>query len=192
MKLLALPLAILTAIVLVLAIPMARAANDQPAPQGTYPAPNPNYYGRYGGGSQGGYPMGPGMVGPGVGPGYMGPGGWGPGRMTGPGYTGPGMGPGYMSPGAWGPGRMAPGYGYGYGYGQQYGQQYGQPQAPMTQKDARKTLENYLASLRNPNLKLGQIRDQGAFYEADIRTKENSLVDKILVDKKTGFMKSVY
>jgi hypothetical protein len=30
-----------------------------------------------------------------------------------------------------------------------------QPQTPLTQKDAQKMLENYLASLRNPNLKLG-------------------------------------
>jgi len=67
-----------------------------------------------------------------------------------------------------------------------------QPQTPLTQKDAQKMLENYLASLRNPNLKLGQIKDQGAYFEAEIRTKENSLVDKILVDKRTGFMRSVY
>ena len=129
----------------------------------------------------------------------MGPGGGGPsphgrqqqgwycpycGRWSGPGYPmGPGMmGPGYGYP--MGPGMMGPGYGYG--------PQYQQPQKPMTKKDAQALVENYLKSTGNPNLKLGEIKDEGSAYEVTIVTKDNSLVDRILVDKRTGWMRSVY
>ena len=128
-----------------------------------------------------------------MGPGMMGPGmmhqGWG----MGPGMMGPsyGMGPGMMGPGmmhhgrGMGPGMMGPGYGYG--------PQYQQPQKPMEEDDAKELLENYLKSTRNPNLKLGDIKDVGSAFEAEIVTKkDDSLADKIAVDKYTGWMRSVY
>jgi len=110
--------------------------------------------------------------------------------MMGPGYgQGYGMGPGMMGPGygqgyGMGPGMMGPGYGYG--------PQYQQPQKPLEEKDAKAMLENYLNSARNPNLKLGKIEDKGNAFEAQILTKKDSLVDKILVDKYTGWMRSAY
>ena len=62
----------------------------------------------------------------------------------------------------------------------------------MDEKGAKELLENYLQSTRNPNLTLGKIEDKGNAFEAEIRTKDGSLVDKILVDKRTGWMHSVY
>lgn len=115
----------------------------------------------------------------------------------GPGWRGYGRG-GY---GEW----SCPGYGYhmgprwghgpwrsGPGYGSQYGPEYQQPQKPMQEKDAREVLENYLSSTRNPNLKLGDIKDTGDVFEAEILTKDNSLVDRVLVDKRTGWIRSAY
>jgi len=102
--------------------------------------------------------------------------------MMGPGMMGRGMGPGY----GMGAGMMCPGYGYGYG------PQYQQPQKPLEEKDAKAILENYLRSTRNPNLKLGKIEDKGNVFEGEILTKNDSLVDKILVDKNTGLIRSVY
>lgn len=158
-------------------------------------------------------PMGPGMMGPGYG--YQQQGGWnycpycgsymGPqwgygmgsgmmGGMMGPGMMGRGygMGPGMMGRGyGMGPGRMGPQYGPQYGPGYQ-GPQYQQPQKPMNEQDAKGLLENYLQSTRNPNLRLGKIEDKGNAFEAEIQTKDGSLVDKILVDKRTGWMRSVY
>ena len=113
-------------------------------------------------GHGGGYGMGPGMMGRGMGPGMM----------------GRGMGPGMMHRG-WG---MEP----------QYGPQYQQPQKPMEEKDARAILENYLRSTKNPNLKLGKVTEKGNYFEAEILTKDNSLVDKIIVDKYSGWMRSIY
>jgi hypothetical protein len=132
----------------------------------------PGMMGGYGGGycpnwgHSYGYGMGPGMMGYGYG---MGP--W----MMGPGY---GMGPGMMGPG----------YGYGYGYNPEYQR----PEKPLGENEVKEMLENYLTSTRNPNLKLGKITEKGAYYEAEIVTKNNSLVDKILVDRYTGWMRSEY
>jgi hypothetical protein len=79
----------------------------------------------------------------------------------------------------------------GPGDGYQYGPQQ-QPQKSLDEKDAKTILENYLKSTRNPNLKLGKIEDKGHYFEAEILTQKDSLVDKILVDKTTGWMRSVY
>lgn len=145
-------------------------AAAQMGPQGGYGGWYCPWCGQY----MGGYGMGPGMMGPGGGYG-MGPGMMGP-HMRGRG----GMGPGMMGPG------------YGPQYGPQYPPQYQQPQKPMEEKDARGIVGNYLASTRNPNLKLGKIEDKGNVFEAEILTKDNSLVDKIMVDKNTGWMRSIY
>ena len=125
----------------------------------------------------------------GYGPGYgMGPG------MMGQGY-GYGMGPGAMGPGygyGMGQGMMGPGYGYGRQYGPQYGRQYQQLQKPLDRNQAKQQVENYLSSMRNPNLKLGKIEEKGNGFQINIVTKDGSLVDKILVDKNTGWMRSAY
>lgn len=135
----------------------------------------------------------PGMMGPGYG--YQQPENWNYCPYCG-GYIGPGsgygMGPGMMGRGyGMGPGMMGPQYGPQYGPGYQ-GPQYQQPQKPMDEKDAKELLENYVQSTRNPNLKLGKIEDKGNFFEAEIQTKDGSLVDRIIVDKRTGWMRSAY
>ncbi len=108
--------------------------------------------------------------GPGRGPGAYH--GYGMGYGMGPGMMGRGMGPGMMGPG--------------------YGPQYQQERKPLTEKDVKAMLEIYVQSTRNPNLKLGKITDKDQYFEAEIVTKSDSLVDKILVDKQTGWMRSVY
>jgi hypothetical protein len=101
---------------------------------------------------------------------------------------GQGYGPGY----GMGPGMMGPGYGNGQQYGPQYGRQYQKSQHPLDKNQAKQEVENYLSSMRNPNLKLGKVEEKGNGYQISIVTKEGSLVDKILVDKNTGWMRSVY
>jgi hypothetical protein len=53
-------------------------------------------------------------------------------------------------------------------------------------------MQNYLNSTRNPNLNLGDVRDMHNAFEADIMTKDNSLVDRVQVDKNTARMQSIY
>ncbi len=103
----------------------------------------------------------------------------GPGMMRGGGY-GSGMGTGMMGGGMMG--------GRGYGYDQPYAA----PGKPLEMKDAKAMMENYVKSTRNPNLKLGKIKDKGDAFEAEVVTKNNSLVDKVLINKQTGRMGSAY
>jgi len=62
-------------------------------------------------------------------------------------------------------------------------------ETPLQEEGARMVVENYLQSTRNPNLKLGKTTDQGDAFETEIVTKDGSLVDKLLVDKSTGWMR---
>jgi hypothetical protein len=126
--------------------------------------------GRYGG-PHGMYGMGPRMMGYGYG---MGP------RMMYPGYGygGYGMGPGMM--------------GYGYGMGPGYGGRYGQSERSLDKDQAKREVEDYLKATRNPNLKVGEVQEKGNDYEVNIVTKEGSLVNKLLVNKDTGWMQPAY
>jgi len=118
-----------------------------------------------------------------------------------PGRRGYGMGPGmhhgygmHRGYGGYGPGpgMMHRGYGPGQGYG--YRQPYGPPaqQQPFSKDEAELMVENYLRSSRNPNLKIGEVEEKDDHYIVDIVTKDGSLVDKYMVDKGTGWMRSVY
>lgn len=142
-------------------------------------------------------PYGPGMMGPGYGPGMMGP-GYGPGYRHGPGMRGgygpgdcPGYGPGMMGPG-YGRGWMHGGRGYGPGYGRHmWGPGYsGQPQGDLnlSTDDVKSRLERWLAWRNNPRLKVGEVKEKDdSTIVADIVTKDNSLVRRFTVDRKTGF-----
>ena len=76
--------------------------------------------------------------------------------------------------------------------GGQYGPQYRQLQKPLSEEQARQEVEGYLKSVGNPNLKMGKLEDKGQSWEAEIVTKDGSLVDKILVNKVDGGMRSIY
>lgn len=154
-------------------------------------------------GRWGGYGMGPGMMGPGY--------GMGPGMMDdddgdrdcpyGDRSMGPGRGYGIMGRGyGMGSGMMGRGYGMGPGYGRgqgsmgrapeqgEIGPTSGRLETSLKEDGARTAVENYLQATRNPNLKLGKITEQGDAFEAEIVTKDGSLVDKLLIEKSTGWM----
>jgi zinc resistance-associated protein len=129
----------------------------------------------------------------GGGPGKMGRGyGRGPGMM-GPAY---GMGPGMMGRGhGMGPGMMGPRWDRPMGprwSDRDYRQQTPQTQGPIEEKDAGAIVEDYIRSTRNPNLKLGKISDAGDAFKVEIVTKDNSIVDEVLVDKAGGRMRPAY
>lgn len=105
-----------------------------------------------------------------------------------------GMGPGMMHPDYdWrgrGPGMMGPGYDRGYHYRGDPG--YRRFQEPLKEEDAKGLAKDMLRRSRNPNLKLGDVKDKKDFFEFDILTQDGSLVDKLQVDKETGMMRSAY
>lgn len=95
-----------------------------------------------------------------------------------------------------GPGMMHRGYDRGWGgrhgmMGPDYGR-YGKPPEPLNKDQARLLVENYLRNRRNPNLKVGDVTDKEEVFEATIVAKDGSLVDKLEVDKETGWFRSVY
>jgi hypothetical protein len=98
-----------------------------------------------------------------------------------------------------GPGMMHNGGDQNYGVGPGMMGQYNnnesyhrRNQMYVDRNGAERIFEEYLDSRHNPNLKLGKIKDRGSFFEARLLTKDNSFVDKLIVDKNTGQMRSAY
>ena len=78
-----------------------------------------------------------------------------------------------------------------YGMGPGYGRQSRATGKPIDVKEAEAMMKDYLKASRNLNLKLGK-KDTGYAFEAEIRTRSNALVDKVLIDKITGSVRSAY
>jgi hypothetical protein len=111
-----------------------------------------------------------------MGQGTMGPGmmhdGMGPGMMQG------GMGPGMMQGGK-GPGMMQGGMGALFGARVT-------PMMNLSAEDVRGYLTAQLERLNNKRLKIGDIKEDDGAITADIVTVDNSLVQRLSVDRHTG------
>jgi hypothetical protein len=133
--------------------------------------------------------MGPGMMQGGMGPGMM-QGGMGPGMMQGgmgPDMTQGGMCPGMMQ-GGMGRGMMQGGMGPGTmqgGMGALFGSRV-TPTMNLSAEDVRGYLAVQLDRLNNKRLKVGDIKSEDGTITADIVTIDNSLVQRLKVDRHTG------
>ena len=146
---------------------------------------------------------GPGMMG-GSGYGHMGGWGGGPGQGqwncpafgqtnetgSGPGDgQGQGYGPGYGHMHGWGGGfgrDMMQGNGYEPGHDRRADAQSNQP-LNLTTDDVKNRVERWLARQGNPRLQLGEVKEKdGDTITADVVTKDNSLVQRFIVDRHTG------
>src|SRR5665647_2283062 len=194
-----------------LAVALAGAMLSYQSPASAQPYGGPGMMGGgYGPGygHMGGY--GPGMMG-GSGYGHMGGWGGGPGQGrwncpafgqtnetgSGPGDSqgqaqGQGYGPGYGHMHGWGGGYgrgMMQGNGYGPGYDRRAGAQGNQP-LNLTTDDVKSRVERWLARQGNPRLQLGEVKEKDAdTITADVVTKDNSLVQRFIVDRHTGFIR---
>ena len=125
--------------------------------------------------------MGSGMMHGGMGSGMMGSGmmhgGMGSG-MTGSGMTHGGMGSGMMGSG------MTQG-GIGSGMGTLFGSRV-VPTMNLSVDDVRGYLSSRLDRLQNKRLKVGEIKTDDATITADIVTVDNSLVQRLKIDRRTG------
>jgi len=137
-------------------------------------------------GSMGQGMMSPGMMGPGMMQGRMGQG------MMSPGMMGPGMMQGRMGQGMMGPGMMGPGMmqgGMGAGMGAGTGALFGSRVTPMMNlsvEDVRGYLALQLQRLNNKRLKVGDVSADDVTITANIVTVDNSLVQQLKVDRRTG------
>jgi len=138
--------------------------------------------------------------GPGYGPGWM-MGGWGggPGPGNCPGFaqdegngfgSGQGYGPGYHMRGwggGYGRGMMRQGYGPGYG---PRGDVQQNKTLNLTTDDVKSRMERWLNWRENSRLKVGEVKEKDAdTITADIVTKDNSLVERFIFDRHTGFVR---
>ncbi|MBW1988884.1 MAG: hypothetical protein JRI97_04995 [Deltaproteobacteria bacterium] len=115
------------------------------------------------------------------------------GGMMGPGMMGPGMmGPGMMGPGMMGRGMMGPGYAPGWMHrGYPGAGQY--QEVPLNKAEAKILVERYIRSTGNPNIRFGEITEEkDEYFVATVVTKGGDLVDKIMIDRYSGWFKSVY
>ena len=163
--------------------------------------------GGYGPGWMMGGGYGPGNMMGGNGPGYGPDGGYGPGyghmRGYGPGMmqgNGNGYGPRYGHMRGWGGGPGAgpvncPAFAQGYGPGNgPRGAVQGNEKADQTLNlstdDVKARVERWLTWRGNPRLKVGEVKEKDAdTITADVVTKDNSLVQRFIVDRHTGFMR---
>lgn len=67
---------------------------------------------------------------------------------------------------------------------------YGARKSVSTANKARKILEVYFSS--DEEIKIGKIKERRWFFEAEILDKNNALVDVVIVDKRSGRIRSIY
>jgi hypothetical protein len=93
-----------------------------------------------------------------------------------------------------GPGRSKPGQEYGsYHPGYEYPPYQRERRKPLDESRARRMIESYLDHGENPNLKLGNLREQDMVFTGEIVTKkEGTIVEKVIIDKETGQMRFGY
>jgi len=81
------------------------------------------------------------------------------------------------------------GYPYGHYYPGPREGEYGQRKTIRTEAEARKILMNYFSPHK---AMIGEIREKGWFFEAEIRDMHNTPIDRVIIDKRTGRIRSIY
>jgi len=66
---------------------------------------------------------------------------------------------------------------------------YGERKEVKTSGEARVILQRYF---KNRGVVVGDIKERKGFFEAEIRDENNTLIDRVIVNKRTGRIRSVY
>jgi hypothetical protein len=72
-------------------------------------------------------------------------------------------------------------------YGESKG--YGEKKSVPNPQEARRVIRDYFGGR---DVRIGDIREREWHYEADIRDRRNAVVDRVIVDKRTGRIRSTY
>lgn len=75
-----------------------------------------------------------------------------------------------------------------YHYGPRWGW-YGAKREVKTTNEARKILEQYF---ENEDFFIGDVKENGRFFRAEIRDRNKILIDRVIIDKRTGRIRSIY
>ncbi len=76
----------------------------------------------------------------------------------------------------------------GYCRGPRWGW-YGANQPVTTSDEARKHLEKYF---EGQDVTIGTIAEKSTYFEAEIRNTAHEVIDKVIINKRTGRIRSVY
>jgi hypothetical protein len=108
---------------------------------------------------------------------------------------GPGYYPGDRAPGP-GPGNYQGGRGPRFYRGQPFspygGSQrgvYGERRAVQSMRDAQRMLNDYYT---RRNMRIGSIRENRSYFEADILDRNDRFTDRVIIDKRSGRIRSIY
>ena len=66
---------------------------------------------------------------------------------------------------------------------------YGEKKEIVTKEEAEKVFKEYFAK---KNVKIGEVKEKELYFEAVIRDKNDTVIDKVIVDKRTGRIRSIY
>src|ERR1700690_3747431 len=75
-----------------------------------------------------------------------------------------------------------------YPYGESRGG-YGEHRAVSSVQEARRMIKEYFV---RRDVRISDIREREFFFEADIRDRRGAFVDKVIIDKRTGRIRSTY
>lgn len=67
---------------------------------------------------------------------------------------------------------------------------YGERKSVRTPEEAKKVVLRYFSS--SGTVKVSNLKEREWFFEADVRDRKGALIDRVIVDKRTGRIRSVY
>lgn len=68
-------------------------------------------------------------------------------------------------------------------------QGYGEKRPITDREEAKKALREHFSK---KDVRIGEIREKDLIYEADILDKNNQVIDKVIIDKRSGRIRSIY
>lgn len=67
---------------------------------------------------------------------------------------------------------------------------YGAKKRVKTINEAEKILKEYFSKYED--IKIGRVKERRRFFEADIKDRNDNLIDVVIIDKRTGRIRSIY
>lgn len=77
-------------------------------------------------------------------------------------------------------------------YGESGRTGYGEKRQVASRADAEKVLKDYFSGKGKKDMVLGDISEAELYFEAEILNRQGTVVDKVIVDKRTGRIRSIY
>jgi len=73
-------------------------------------------------------------------------------------------------------------------YGRPKKGRYGEKSAVMDEAEARRVLREYFQD----EVKIGNVKERRFYFEAEIMDRQGKLIDKVIIDRRTGRIRSIY